>query len=139
MENVIGRLLNGYLLNSLFVNASVYREGYTVAEYLDDMFEEVWKPLDNANEWKNEERRNLERMYVAQLDKLINPDAKALANNRVDNSDVNLYLLQHLSKIEQYLKEQKSGKDDSSMEALHYQDLLDRVQLIRDKRKSPNS
>ena len=139
MENVIDRLLNGYLLNSLFVNASVYREGYTVAEYLDDMFEEVWKPLDNANEWKNEERRNLERMYVAQLDKLINPDAKALANNRVDNSDVNLYLLQHLSKIEQYLKEQKSGKEDSSVEALHYQDLLDRVQLIRDKRKSPNS
>ena len=139
MENVIGRLLNGYLLNSLFVNASVYKDGYTVAEFLDDLFAEVWKPLDNANEWKNEERRNLERMYVVQMDKLINPDAKTPANNRVDNSDVSLYLLYHLGKIEQYLKEQKTVKGDDSIEALHYQDLLDRVQLIRDKRKSPNS
>jgi hypothetical protein len=133
-DNIIGRLLNGYLLNTLYTNASVSRDNYTVAEYLDDLFAEVWKPLNNGNEWKNEERRNLERAYLSQLDNLINPDSKASSNTRTENSDVNLYLLQHLNKIEQYLKAQQ----ESGINGLHYQDLMERIQLIRDRRKSPN-
>ena len=133
-DNIIGRLLNGYLLNTLYTNASVSRDNYTVAEYLDDLFAEVWKPLNNGNEWKNEERRNLERAYLSQLDNLINPDSKVASNTRTENSDVNLYLLQHLNKIEQYLKAQQ----ESGINGLHYQDLMERIQLIRDRRKSPN-
>jgi hypothetical protein len=138
VENVIGRLLGGYQLMALHVNACTAKDGYTVVEYLDDLFHETWKPLNNSNEWKNGQRRNLERMYLAQLNKLINPDEKTSANQRVENTDINLYLLQHLGKIEQFLKQQQSSEADNSINALHYQDLLERIQLIRDKRKSPN-
>lgn len=134
-DNIIGRLLSGYILNTLYVNSRVYREGYTVAEYLDDLFAEVWKPLNNSNEWKNEERRNLQRIYLASLNKLMNPTEKALTSDRIDNSDVQLYLLQHMNKLEQYLKAQSGGE---SLNALHYADLQERLQLIRERRKSPN-
>ena len=79
-------------------------------------------------------RRNLQRSYVNQLNTLINTPEKTLSSQRTDNSDVQLYLLQHLNKLEQYLKSQQT----SGLNALHYEDLLDRLQLIRERRKSPN-
>ena len=139
VEGAIGRLLGGYQLMALHVNACTAKDGYTVAEYLDDLFAEAWKPLNNSNEWKNGQQRTLERLYLAQLNKLINPDEKTPANQRVENSDIDLYLLQHLGKIEQFLKQQQSGQAENSINALHYQDLQERIQLIREKRKSPQA
>jgi hypothetical protein len=132
-ENVVGRVLTAYILNGLCGQRGV--EGsYPVGDYLDDLFAEVWKPLAGSD-WQKSERRNLQRVYVAQLNKLVNPDEKATAVNRVDNSDAMLYLLQHLDKIEQYLKAQTS----QGIDGLHYQDLLERLTLIRERRKSPSA
>jgi hypothetical protein len=130
---ILNRLLSGYLLNTLHTNACVSNDAYPVAEYLDDLFAEVWKPLDSSD-WKNAERRTLQRVYIGSLDKLFNPTEKALSSDRVDNSDVMLYLLQHLDKLEQYLKSQQG----QGLDAFHYQDLQERIQLIRDRRKSPH-
>ena len=140
-ENVLGRLLGGYILNKLYNQAETGTDVYPVDEYLNDLFAEVWKPLDSENEWKNKERRNLQRTYVAQLDKLVNTPEKTLSSQRTDGNDVQLYLLEHLDKLEQYLKSNvaaltdKTGRD--RLNALHYADLQERVQLIRDRRKSP--
>jgi len=65
----------------------------------------------------------------------MNPTEKALTSDRIDNSDVKLYLLQHMNKLEQYLKAQEGGE---SLNALHYADLQERLQLIRERSKSPN-
>ena len=78
-------------------------------------------------------RRNLERSYVSLLNDLLNPTAR-ISTMKVDNNEVTLYLLQHLSKIEGYLKAQQA----SGINALHYQDLQERIQLIRDRRNNPN-
>ena len=134
-ENVLGRLLGGYILNKLNAQTVTGTDVYPVDEYLNDLFEQVWKPLNQPSEWKNSERRNLQRTYVDLLDKLVNTPEKTLSTQRTDGSDVQLYLLQHLGKLEQYLKAQQA----SGLNALHYDDLLDRVQLIRDKRKFPSS
>lgn len=133
-ENVLDRVLGGYILNRLSNQAAKGSDAYPVEEYLDDVFAEVWKPLDNASEWKNKMRRNLQRTYVNQLNTLINTLDNTLSSQRTDNSDVQLYLLQHLNKLEQYLKSQQAG----GLNALHYEDLLERLQLIRERRKSPN-
>jgi hypothetical protein len=61
---------------------------------------------------------------------LLNPDAKSLKSDRVDGSDAGLYVLQHLDKLENYLKSMTSA---TGINALHYQDLLRRVKLIRER------
>jgi hypothetical protein len=132
-ERVIGRMLDGYTLITLNTNAVACEDGYTVPEYLDDLFVEVWKPLNNSNEWKNEMRRNLERIYISQINALINPDDKVKSSSRISNYDVTLYVMQHLDKIEQYLKQQQA----EGINALHYQDLLERITQIRERRNSP--
>ncbi len=131
-ENVVGRVLSGYVLNTLYHQAITGKDAYPVDQYLNDLFAEVWKPLDNASEWKNRMRRDLQRCYVSQIDKLINTPEKTLSTSRTDNTDVGLYLLQHLDKLEQYLKAQAASA--ATINALHYQDLLDRIKLIRDRR-----
>lgn len=132
-EKVVGEMLDGYKLNTLNTNAAACEDGYTVPEYLDDLFVEVWKPLNNSNEWKNEMRRNLERIYISQINILLNPDDKVRSSSRISNYDVTLYVVQHLDKIEKYVKQQQA----EGINALHYQDLLQRITQIRERRNSP--
>ena len=135
-ENVLGRLLSGYVLCTLSNKFTTGSAAYPVGEYLDDVFAQVWKPLDQPSEWKNKLRRNLQRSYVSQLNELLNqPAEKTAASARIAGSDAMLYLLQHLDKLEQYLKAQASSAD--ALNALHYQDLMGQLQLIRDRRNSP--
>lgn len=129
-ENMIARLLSGYVLNTIYNQGEQSAEPYPLHEYLDDVFAQVWKPLADTDDWKNKERRNLQRTYVEQLNSLLNPDAKSLKTDRVDGSDAGLYVLQHLDKLENYLKSQTSA---TGINALHYQDLLRRVKLIRER------
>lgn len=129
-ENMIARLLSGYVLNTIYTQNEQSAEPYLLNEYLDDVFAQVWKPLGNTDDWKTKERRNLQRTYVEQLNSLLNPDAKSLKSDRVDGSDAGLYVLQHLDKLENYLKSMTSA---TGINALHYQDLLRRVKLIRER------
>ena len=129
-ENLLGRLLSGYVLNTIYNQNEQSAEPYLLNEYLDDVFAQVWKPLAVTDSWTTKERRNLQRTYVEQLNSLLNPDAKSLKSDRVDGSDVGLYVLQHLDKLENYLKSMTSA---TGINALHYQDLLRRVKLIRER------
>jgi hypothetical protein len=131
-DNAIERMLDGYVLNKLLKQAYDNKDPYPVEEYLNDVFAEVWKPLNDASEWKNRMRRSLQRSYLAQIDKLVNVPEKTVSSARTDLTDVGLYVLQHLDKLEQYLKSQST--DGTSLNALHYQDLLQRIKLIRDRR-----
>ena len=133
-ENVLGRLLSGYVLNKLSHAETTSADCYPVEEYLDDLFAEVWKPLNSSHAWKNRERRNLQRAYLLQLDKLLNPAEKVPSTDRIDHSDVMLNVVQHLDKLEQYLRSQQPT---DGISRLHYQNLLERLQVIREKRKSP--
>ena len=97
------------------------------------------------NEKQNQFRRQLERCYVNLMAKMINPkedssrsDAtnmlRQLLNPQVNPSetDVFLYILAHLDKIEDYAKSQVTS-DNKSINALHYKDILQRVKKIRDE------
>ena len=130
-DNLIGRLLSPYTLNKLSTQQALDAEAYPLPDYLDDLQAEVWRPLDGLTPWKSQMRRSLQRSYLEQLAKLINPDEKASSANRVDQGDAVLYLVQHLGKIEQFIKLQQN---DESLNGLHFQDLLRQVKLIRDRR-----
>ena len=51
-------------------------------------------------------------------------------------SDAVLYVEQHLSRVEQFCQEQAGAPTDArpSINALHYQDLLRQIKLIRERR-----
>ena len=130
-DNLVGRLLSANTLNTLCNTGD-----YPVNEYLSDLFAQVWTMPEGLSEWQQKERRNLQRSYIAQIDKMLNPDPKAPAVTRVDQSDVLLYLLQHLDAIDEYCNQQLSPLTShlSPLDKLHYQDVLLQTKLIRDKR-----
>ena len=133
-ENIVGRMLSVQTLNTLCNQGD-----YGVDEYLNDLYGEVWKPLGQTSAWKDKERRHLQRTYLLQIDQLLSPAAKpATSALRIDNSDVTLYLLQHLDKIDRFLKAQttahKGIQADAQLNELHYADLLRLTKLIREKR-----
>ena len=132
-EAMLTRLLAPMLLNNL-----CNRDTYAVDQYLDDLFPQVWQPADTDSEWKNKARRRLHRAYLQQLNSLLNPteaDQKSPVSQRFYTSDAQLYLYQQLDAIEQFCQQQLSMSVAlSSLNKLHYQDLLREVKLIRERR-----
>lgn len=105
---------------------------YPVNEWLDDLKAEVWQPLDKS-EWQNANRRTAERAYVSNLGKTLNSSDSKQANGKVkeSNSDVKLYLLQNMSNVEAYINAQLKSTDNSDINYLHYNDLLNSIKKIR--------
>jgi hypothetical protein len=130
-ENLVNQLLSSSTLNSLCDQGS-----YPVDEYLNDLFAQVWKPI-SGSEWQQQERRHLQRAYVLQLDRLLNPAANAPFASLIDSRDALLYVLSHLDKIDAFCQSQKNNTGASDINALHYDELLRQTRLIREKRIKP--
>ena len=107
---------------------------YPVADYLNDVFAAVWKPLNDKDERQNDFRRQQERSYVYFVGRILNPSDqdKTSVNTNAQRSDVMLYAEQHLDQIEQYLKAQQA----TGINARHYKNLLLQVKKIREKYES---
>ena len=127
-DAVTTQLLSANLLNGLCKHGD-----YPVNEYLDDLFAQVWKPA-SGSEWQQKERRHLQRTYILSLDKLLNPAPNTAFSQLIDSSDALLYVLQHLDKIDNYLKSQTGA---TGINKLHNEDLLQQTKLIREKRMKP--
>jgi len=125
-ERIVNRLLAQGLLNSLNNQGN-----YSVGDYLDDLFNIVWVSPQGTSNWQQQERRQLQRAYILQLNRLLNPAANASFASLIDSSDALLYVLRHLDKIDNYLK---SKAKDSDINGLHCAELLQQTKLIRDKR-----
>lgn len=133
--------------------SKIYDDSFTAGkdilqlnDYLNTLFNNVWKPLNNKNEVENKLRRSLERNYLGRINSILNPEKKSSGGGAsqlleallsassagTDSSDAILYLLQHLDKIETYCKAQTATS--VGINKLHYQDLLQQIKLIRDRR-----
>ena len=113
----------------------VSQNPYTADEYLNDVFAAVWKPLNASEARQNTYRRGAQRAYIEQLAKLINPENKTdkIALNQV--SDVRIFALQNLNKVEKYLQQALQGEAANSINQLHYQQLLKDINNIKDPKK----
>ena len=107
---------------------------YPVADYLNDVFAAVWKPLNDKDERQNDFRHQQERSYVYFVGRILNPSDqdKTSVNTNAQRSDVVLYAEQHLDQIEQYLKAQQA----TGINARHYNNLLLQIKKIREKYES---
>lgn len=142
-SRVLKVLMNGALLDKMYKDQQA-KGAYQFADYLNDVFQAVWKPLTATNETKNATRRLLERTYLEQLNVLLNPVKKELLNpvktekptaaDRASNSDVVLYMEQQMAKVETFCKQQAA--QSSGINLLHYNDLLRQIKLIRERRET---
>ena len=129
-QSVIAMLLAPSTIFNKHNEAMRAQKPYPVEEYLDDIFNMVWKPLNNKNEEQNDFRRHQQRAYVDVIGLSLNPveDKTATSNQTVMRSDAIIYLEQHLDRVEQYLKQQEQTP--------HYRNLLLRIKKIREKYES---
>ena len=106
---------------------------YTVEEYLDDIFNMVWKPRNDGNKEQNDFRRHQQRAYIDFMGAALNPTTnKTLTTDIfIQRSDAMLYYEGHLDRIEQYLQSQASTP--------HNKNLLLRIKKIREKYESGKS
>ena len=145
-QSLVTRLLSTGTVQSLHTANYQSAEAYPVEEYLNDVFNMVWKPLNSQNDQVNGFRRSQQRAYVDAIGTAMNPstnqqDASSslivvlLGGSSSGNalrSDAILYFEQHLDKVENYLKEQPQ----EGINGLHYKNLLLRIKKIREKYES---
>ena len=114
--------------------SNISTSDYAVNQYLDDLFAQVWTAPKGSTSFQQKARRQLQRSYVQNLNSLLNPSEADLkgAMSRSYNSDAMLYVLQNLQKVETYCQQQMKASE--GINALHFEDLLREIKLIRERR-----
>ena len=114
--------------------SNISTSDYAVNQYLDDLFAQVWTAPKGSTSFQQKTRRQLQRSYVQNLNSLLNPSEADLkgAMSRSYNSDAMLYVLQNLQKVETYCQQQIKASE--GINALHFEDLLREIKLIRERR-----
>ena len=81
--------------------------------------------------------RHLQRSYVQQLNRLLNPseaEMKSGAGQRSYNTDALLYVALQLKKVEDFCRQQLDGQGITQLDRLHFEDLLRELKLINERR-----
>ena len=141
----LGHMMSAAMLNTILQNSTVPgttppQDAYPLPLYLNDLFNAVWQPLEGNSPWRDQARRQLERSYLVNMDQLLNPSESELrtaSGQRNYTSDVIIFVYQHLQQIEHYCRQQLSEYPQGSVNAMHYEDLLHQITLIRERRNTP--
>jgi len=136
-QTIIAMMLSPNAIMNLQSSQYASEKAYSVDEYFNDIFDAVWKPLSDKDEENNSFRRLQQRSYVDFLGMAINGStgSDGLNTSMAQRSDAVLYIEMHLDKVENYLKN-VSQQPSSTLNALHYKDLLLRVKKIRERHES---
>lgn len=131
---VLKVMMTPAMLGTIYDDSFSSQQAYRLPDYLADVFATVWRPLTGASPVKDKARRTLERAYLENINSLLNPTDKDKAgiNARANNSDVQLYVEQHLDRVERFCQAQAATA--SGIDKLHYADLLRQIKLIKEER-----
>ncbi|MBP5570112.1 MAG: zinc-dependent metalloprotease [Prevotella sp.] len=134
--NLISKELSPETINTISAASRRTPGTYRVEDYLTDVFNSIWKPL-NQDERTNAYQREAQRFYVKQLSVLVNgpenakPEEKPSAKN-----DAHLYAISHLALVKTFITTQL--KTASGINKVHYEDLLLEIQKLQDKHAGKN-
>ena len=132
-QTLIAMLLAPGLLTNMHNNSLRAEKPYPVDQYLNDVFAQIWVPLNAKDERQNDFRRQEQRAYVDFLGAVLNPtQEKGTSNVAVLRGDAILYVEQHMDQVENYLKAQTAD----GLNGRHYHNLLLRIKKIREKYES---
>jgi len=113
-------------------NSFTASKPYPVNDYLNDLFQAIWKPMSQTNQRDNNYRRKLEQNYVDCIGLVINPEKTAKDNTKTEPSDATLYALKHLDMIDNFCQQQLKKSNADGINALHYKNLMLKTKKIRD-------
>ena len=139
-QRVLKIMMTPAILNKIYNDSFSSAQAYQVDDYLNDVFQTVWKPLNSKNAIQNKVRRSLQRAYLDNLNDILNPSAKAGGNesatraastSRSASNDIQLYVQQQLAKVKKFCQQQAATTSGINM--LHFKDLLREVKLIEDR------
>ncbi len=135
-QTIIAMMLSPNAIMNLQSSQYASEKAYSVDEYFNDIFDAVWKQLSDKDEENNSFRRLQQRSYVDFLGIAINGStgSDGLNTSMAQRSDAVLYIEMHLDKVENYLK--NVSQQLSTLNALHYKNLLLRVKKIRERHES---
>ncbi|WP_295772294.1 zinc-dependent metalloprotease [uncultured Mucilaginibacter sp.] len=104
------------------------RKNYPVAEYLNDIKREVWKPF-GKNELANSMRRSLQRSYVEKLQFIINPKQvkEGWIKSNAQRDDTRLIVIEHTKRLR---AEVRTMAAQSPKYAAHYNDIVHEINKI---------
>ena len=139
-DQVLTTIMSPGILTNIYNAYASSEKNYNPATYLDDLFKAVWKPLNNPVERKNIYRRALQRSYVDRLSSLITSTSneKGAVSLKANNTDMLLYVVDHLNKVEDYVKKNASAATTKGVNSLHYKELLTTIKVLKDKREGKN-
>ena len=136
---VLSYLLSAYILYNCINNSFTASQPYPVNDYLNDVFQAAWKPMSKTDLRGNNFRRRLEQNYVEHIGQAIYTSKTPKENIKFTRSDVTLYALKHLDKIDNFCRQQLKTTDANSINALHYNNLLLKTKKIRDAYNKPDN
>ncbi|SEN18016.1 protein of unknown function [bacterium A37T11] len=139
---VLGSLLNtGRMQKLISSEAKLGAEAYTLTNLFDDVQGEVWKELA-TKEPVSVYRRNLQKSYIDNLDKIVSPKSGAASSSaspmimmmmasggNAANSDVISVSKGYLKKLQADIAAAIPSVNDN-MTKLHLQDCLERIQKV---------
>lgn len=133
LNSTIALLLAPGMLQNMYETSLCASEPYPVEEFLDDVFDAVWKQSNEQTGIGKDFQRYAERTYVEFIGRILNPSDKtpAAQNIAVNRSDVLLFVEEHLDKVESYVNEQLASYKDTDFEHRHYAALQRSIKKIK--------
>lgn len=138
-ENTLNSLLNAGRLQRMIENEALDAKTYTVANLLDDLRAGIWSEIP-ARAAVSMHRRNLQKVFVDKMIGLYQPAPAIIlpggfgAVPSLRNTDVPSLALAGLQILRADLTAAYNAANDS-MSRAHYQDCLDRIEVVLDRKR----
>lgn len=131
-NSVIMLLVSSEMIYRMHSKAIFSPDPYPADEYLKDVFNAVWRPLDNKDERINYFTRQLERIYLANIKNMLCPSKTDKEDTSLRRSDAILYVEKHLDDIENYIDNQlKEYISEDDINHRHFASLKREVNDIK--------
>ncbi len=143
-ENILDRVLDPGRLARLIEAQELDRNNYGLSELFNDLRPGIWTELTNGLT-ADTYRRNLQRVYIAQLARLMAEDQEQVPARRqsfygftpvdVELSDIRPVVRAELERLQRDLR-RVEGRTRDNLTRYHYQDLIKRIDLVLNPKQS---
>lgn len=143
-EGILGKVLDPGRLARLIEAQELDRNNYGLMELFNDLRPGIWTELTNGLT-ADTYRRNLQRVYITQLAKLMEEDQQKVPARRqsfygftpvdVELSDIRPVVRAELERLQRDLR-RVEGRTRDSLTRYHYQDLIKRIDQTLNPKQS---
>ncbi|EMR01863.1 zinc-dependent metalloprotease [Cesiribacter andamanensis] len=142
-EGILTRVLDPGRLGRLIEAKELDRNNYGMTNLFDDLRPGIWTELSSGRS-ADVYRRNLQRVYVAQLSKLMQEEQQQVPARAqafmgftqvdVENSDIRPVVRAELQRLQRDLRAAQ-GRTSDTLTRYHYQDLVQRIEDVLNPRR----